>query len=150
MQWVNYMITLREYWTTYTFENILYSLPWQCVRFILLKPLEHSTCPFAITAYAANRKRKHSFRKSKMISHCRASLSQSIAFIAEGEEERSFRREPYNLQMWASWQEKKMRGPTAGPRGAPEWVYGNGSPSTTFIRQHCHPAECNNNTRRHL
>lgn len=42
-----------------------YSLPWQCVRFILLKPLEHSTCPFAITAYAANRKRKYSFRKAK-------------------------------------------------------------------------------------
>lgn len=59
-----------------------------------------------------NRKRKHSFRRAKW--SYSASLSQSIAFFAEGEEERSFRRGPYNLQMWASWQEKKWGDPQLG------------------------------------
>lgn len=64
--------------------------------------------------------------------------------------ELGIRRGPYNLQMWASWQEAKWGDHSWAPVGTPEWLYGNGSPSTAFIRQHCHPAECNDNTRRHL
>lgn len=41
-------------------------------------------------------------------------MSQSIAFIAEGEEELSFRKRPYNLQMLVSWQEEKWRDPQLG------------------------------------
>lgn len=46
-----------------TFSMHFLYLPWQCVAFILLKPLGHATCPFAITAYAANRKKFHSLAK---------------------------------------------------------------------------------------
>ena len=52
-----------------------------------------------------------------MILQCHASLSQSIAFNAEGEEELNFRRGPYNLQMLASLQEEKWGDPQLGLEG---------------------------------
>lgn len=52
-----------------------------------------------------------------MILQCSAVLSQSIAFITEGEKELGIRRGPYNLQMWASWQEEKWGDPQLGPVG---------------------------------